>query len=169
MKISAQSKYALLGIVLSQSSNEEERNYVSTTNLVVAYNLTPEVITELQQNGLIDNETKATPKGVWFSHLGLTDSPPNFQKLIKSLTLKAQLSLLMFAIGELATRHQTTKSNEIKTQVESIFDSFERYFTGHNLWQILQKGVLPKKSKSIAEIAKDYGKIKTYNKEKYEK
>lgn len=169
MKITLASKFALTALVLSKSKNQEEVDYVSTTTLLPAYHMTPETIEELKINNLIDENNVPTPAGVWFTYNhGVSDAPPSFQKFVKALNLKAQQALLLFTIGELAVRHQTSKSIEVKKTIEGIMDVFERFFTGSNVQTIISKGVIPKAVKSISAIAKDYAKIKDYNKSKYE-
>ena len=152
MRITLESKMALIAIVLYNSTEEQQEQYVDDTNLVPSYHLTPETTQELLENGLIDTNHYPTKKGIWFANLGTSDSPPAFTDFVRGLSINALHSLVLHSFGSLVKRHQTTLVLETKLKIERILKQVYQFAYGDN--------------KSLEQVLKDYEPVEKYNKNK---
>ena len=158
INISLQAKSALTILTLYHSPVEEHQEYVKDITLLPPYHLTPEICEELFKNGLINQQNIPTSAGIWFTYnCGLSDAPPAFDRLVRSLSTKARHTLALFCIGELAQEHTTTKNPVKKNEIERFLSIIERFLTGTTLKKVGQI------EKSMSNIAQDYLKIIQFN------
>lgn len=181
MKVTLQSKFALIGLVLSSSTKEDEMDYKTTVNLTPAYVLSPEVVLELKENKLLDENNKPTSAGIWFAYFGTSDSRVSFEKYISGLNPKAIHTLVCFAIGKLAEIHEGSKHKDLKLQIEGVLNSIEEFING-TTWAKVSADLdreskkenpdylsaIPDNFKQFSDILVDYRRMQNYNKNKYQ-
>ena len=156
MRIKLETKLALIAIVLYNSTEPEQMEYVDDTNLTPPYHLTPETEKQLKDNGLIDDLNYPTKKGVWFANVGTSDTPPAFIDFCRNLSINALQSLMYYVVGSFVKRHRTTSNTETKLKIERILRQFTEFYLGD-----------PNNPKSIEQLEKDYDKVEQYNQSKY--